>query len=165
MKEFQLGPNGAILTALNLYCARPELIVEKIEEVMKASTNESNIFLIDIPGQIEVFTWSSSSLILTEAVSTLMPVKILYIVDSMRCQNPNIMLSNLLFARKNLYMKESIQYRLKQYSFTILLNKSDCSDSDQLLEWIKDYESFMMALQKDSSYLATLSKSIVIHLS
>jgi hypothetical protein len=54
---------------------------------------------------------------------------------------------------------------LKKYPFLVLLNKSDCADSAKLLSWISDYESFMKALQEDSSYLATLSKSIVIHLS
>lgn len=99
MKDHKLGPNGAILTALNLFTAQPEHIINGIEQVMAKSSNESNIFIVDIPGQIEVFTWSSSSIILTEAISTLMPVKIVYIIDSVRCQNPNIFLSNLLFAR------------------------------------------------------------------
>jgi GTPase SAR1 family protein len=99
MKDHQLGPNGAILTALNLFTSQPEKIVARIEEVMKKSENESNIFVVDIPGQIEVFTWSSSSLILTESIALLMPVKIVYIIDSVRCQNPNVFLSNLLFAR------------------------------------------------------------------
>ncbi len=30
---------------------------------------------------------------------------------------------------------------------------------------MKDYEAFMLALQDDASYQATLSKSIIIHLS
>lgn len=47
----------------------------------------------------------------------------------------------------------------------ILLNKSDCTDSKKLVGWVEDYEAFMGALQEDASYLATLSKSIVIHLS
>lgn len=52
MKEFQLGPNGAILTALNLFLSQPEKIVHKVEEVMKQHTEHPNIFLVDIPGQI-----------------------------------------------------------------------------------------------------------------
>lgn len=31
MKEYKLGPNGAILTALNLYLSQPEIIVNKIQ--------------------------------------------------------------------------------------------------------------------------------------
>lgn len=47
----------------------------------------------------------------------------------------------------------------------MLLNKGDAGDGDKLMRWIKDYEEFMTALQEDPSYLATLSKSIVLHLS
>lgn len=61
--------------------------------------------------------------------------------------------------------QESIQYRLVKYPFVILLNKSDCSDSGKLINWSSDYELFLGALNEDSSYQATLSKSIVINLS
>ena len=47
----------------------------------------------------------------------------------------------------------------------MLLNKGDAGDGDKLMRWIRDYEEFMTALQEDPSYLATLSKSIVLHLS
>ena len=97
MTDYQLGPNGAILTALNLFTAQPERIIVPIEQKMKESKN--NTFVIDIPGQIEAFTWSASSMILTKSISLLMPVVLLYVVDTVRCQNPNSYLSNLLFAR------------------------------------------------------------------
>lgn len=50
MTDYQLGPNGAILTALNLFTAQPERIIVPIEQKMKESKN--NTFVIDIPGQI-----------------------------------------------------------------------------------------------------------------
>jgi hypothetical protein len=34
MKDYQLGPNGAILTALNLFTSQPEKIVDRIKDVM-----------------------------------------------------------------------------------------------------------------------------------
>ena len=60
---------------------------------------------------------------------------------------------------------ESIQNRFEEYPFTILLNKSDCSDSGRLKEMTQDYEQFLSVLHEDNSYLATLSKQIVLHLS
>lgn len=87
-----------------------------------------------------------------------MPVKILYIIDSFRCQNPNVFLSNLLFS-------ESIKYRFQKYSFSLILNKCDAADGDKLISWIQDYEKFMQALQEDNTYLSTLNKSVVLHLS
>lgn len=64
-----------------------------------------------------------------------------------------------------MYNSESIQNRFEEYPFTILMNKSDCSDSAKLKEITQDYELFMAALHEDPSYLATLSKQIVLHLS
>lgn len=61
-----------------------------------------------------------------------MPVKILYTIDSVRCQNPNVFLSNLLFS-------ESIKYRFQKYEFILLLNKCDATDGDKLIQWIRDY--------------------------
>ena len=52
MKEHKLGPNGAILTALNLYLASPANIVNKISQLMKKYQDHQNLFVIDIPGQI-----------------------------------------------------------------------------------------------------------------
>ena len=51
MNEYKLGPNGAILTALNLFTAQPERIVDKVEEIIK-KVKQDQIFLVDIPGQI-----------------------------------------------------------------------------------------------------------------
>jgi hypothetical protein len=107
---------------------------------MKENKEQKKIFIIDIPGQIEVFTWSASSIILVEAIATIMPVKILYTIDSCRCQNPNVFLSNLLFS-------ESIKHRFQKYPFILILNKSDATDTDKLINWVKDYEKFMNSLQ------------------
>lgn len=52
MKEHELGPNGAILTALNLFTAQPEKIINQMEVTIASSSHERNIFLVDIPGQI-----------------------------------------------------------------------------------------------------------------
>ena len=157
MDTHKLGPNGAILTALNLFAAQPERIVDAIAAKM-TTIKSAGTFVIDIPGQIEVFTWSASSMILTQAISTLMPVKIVYVVDGVRCANPNTFLSNLLFA-------ESIRYRLSSFPFLLLLNKCDASDCDKLMQMMKDYDRFLDELAKEDMYLSTLSKSVVINMS
>ncbi|ETO08765.1 AAA ATPase domain-containing protein [Reticulomyxa filosa] len=51
MKEFQLGPNGAILTSLNLFSTKFDQVLNILE---KRSDSLDYIF-IDTPGQIEVF--------------------------------------------------------------------------------------------------------------
>ena len=61
MNTYNLGPNGAISTSLNLLSANISDLINSIEK------NRINIF--DTPGQIEVFNWSASGQIITEALS------------------------------------------------------------------------------------------------
>nr|DBA25418.1 TPA: hypothetical protein GDO54_009803 [Pyxicephalus adspersus] len=62
--RYGLGPNGGIVTALNLFATRFDQVVKFIEKRQK----NSRFVLIDTPGQIEVFTWSASGAIITEAL-------------------------------------------------------------------------------------------------
>lgn len=48
MKQYQLGPNGGIVTSLNLFAT-------KFDQVLKLVGGKKNEFVIlDTPGQIEV---------------------------------------------------------------------------------------------------------------
>ena len=48
MKQYQLGPNGGIVTSLNLFAT-------KFDQVLKLVGSKKNEFvIIDTPGQIEV---------------------------------------------------------------------------------------------------------------
>ena len=48
MKQYQLGPNGGIVTSLNLFAT-------KFDQVLKLVESKKNEFvIIDTPGQIEV---------------------------------------------------------------------------------------------------------------
>ena len=87
------------MTALNLFLTAPEVVIKAVVSKFRTLPGKKITLLIDIPGQIEVFTWSSSSLILTAALNSILPVKIAYLMDAGRCQNPNSLLSNILFAR------------------------------------------------------------------
>lgn len=54
MKQYKLGPNGAIVTSLNLFSTKFPEVIKYIEK----APNEHCV--LDTPGQIEVFTWSVS---------------------------------------------------------------------------------------------------------
>ena len=56
MHQHNLGPNGAIMTSLNLYATKFDQVIGILEG--RADKNEmSDYLLIDTPGQIEAFTW------------------------------------------------------------------------------------------------------------
>ena len=55
MKEYQLGPNGAILTCLNIFAAQFDQVIKLIEQ-----KQDLDYVIIDTPGQIEAFSQSAS---------------------------------------------------------------------------------------------------------
>lgn len=69
MKQYQLGPNGGIITSLNLFATRFEQVLDLVER--RASTLK--YVLLDTPGQIEIFSWSASGAVITEMLAATMP--------------------------------------------------------------------------------------------
>lgn len=152
MKKHGLGPNGAIMTSLNIFSANFNTTIEKLEK----EKEYKEVFLIDTPGQIEVFTWSASGQIIAKGLASTGPTAILFIIDSVRCQNPNTFMSNMLFAC-------SILYKMK-LPMLIVFNKCDVADSAVPINWMKDFDSFIEAIKKNDNYLSTLSRSMALAL-
>ena len=69
MDQYGLGPNGAIVTSLNLFATKFDQVLQLIE----ARSREHEYMLFDTPGQIEVFTYSASGQIVTETVAATLP--------------------------------------------------------------------------------------------
>uniref|UniRef100_A0A8C7U9Z1 GPN-loop GTPase n=1 Tax=Oncorhynchus mykiss TaxID=8022 RepID=A0A8C7U9Z1_ONCMY len=94
MKQYGLGPNGGIVTSLNLFATRFDQVMKFIE---KKQYNHQYV-LIDTPGQIEVFTWSASGTIITETLASSFPCVVVYVMDTSRSVNPVTFMSNMLYA-------------------------------------------------------------------
>ncbi|OQS07631.1 GPN-loop GTPase 1, partial [Thraustotheca clavata] len=150
MTEYGLGPNGAIMTSLNLFATRFDQVVELIQ---KRASNLDYV-VVDTPGQIEAFTWSASGAIITESLATSFPTVVVYVVDTPRTTSPNTFMSNMLYAC-------SILYKVK-LPFIIVFNKTDVVTHDFAVDWMTDFEAFQAALDQSSeeSYMNTLSRSL-----
>ncbi|KAI8428682.1 hypothetical protein MSG28_007403 [Choristoneura fumiferana] len=99
MKQYGLGPNGGIVTALNLFSTKFGQVVDLIEK----AGQKHKYCIIDTPGQIEVFTWSASGTIITEALAASCPTVIVYVMDTVRSVSPVTFMSNMLYACSILY--------------------------------------------------------------
>ncbi|KAF3356166.1 GPN-loop GTPase 1 like protein [Verticillium longisporum] len=148
MKQYNLGPNGGILTSLNLFATKVDQIVNLLE---KRTTPDSanpdkepikNI-LVDTPGQIEVFVWSASGTILLESLASSFPTIIAYIIDTPRTASTSTFMSNMLYAC-------SILYKTK-LPMILVFNKTDVKDASFAKEWMTDFEAFQAALQEDEA--------------
>ncbi|KAK9238235.1 hypothetical protein V1525DRAFT_341918 [Lipomyces kononenkoae] len=135
MKQYNLGPNGAIITALNLFATKIDQVLGIVEQRAKSVSH----VLIDTPGQIECFVWSASGAILLDALASAMPTVIAYIVDTPRTTSPATFMSNMLYAC-------SILYKTK-LPLIIVFNKTDVVDAHFATEWMTDFESFQAALK------------------
>ena len=70
--------------------------------------------IFDTPGQIEVFTWSASGNIITEALAAQFPTVVVYVLDAVRSKDPVTFMSNMLYACSILYKTKVIFHQVIQ---------------------------------------------------
>lgn len=167
MKQFNLGPNGGILTSLNLFSTKIDQVIGLLEKrtqpaapaappaqtTVEFMTNASKAapptpatppvkhILVDTPGQIEVFVWSASGEILLSSLASTFPTVIAYIIDTPRTASTSTFMSNMLYAC-------SILYKTK-LPMILVFNKADVQNADFAKEWMTDFEAFQDALRKE----------------
>ncbi|KAF2447725.1 ATPase NPA3 [Karstenula rhodostoma CBS 690.94] len=167
MKQFNLGPNGGILTSLNLFSTKIDQVISLLEKrtappepaeqpeqtTVEFMTNSGKItppaqqpphvkhILVDTPGQIEVFVWSASGEILLSSLASTFPTVIAYVIDTPRTTSTSTFMSNMLYAC-------SILYKTK-LPMILVFNKTDAQDAQFAKDWMTDFEAFQSALRNE----------------
>lgn len=144
MRSYNLGPNGGILTSLNLFATKIDQIITLLEkrtspDLALPDKKPINHILVDTPGQIEVFVWSASGSILLDSLASSFPTVIAYIIDTPRTSSTSTFMSNMLYAC-------SILYKTK-LPMILVFNKTDVKDAEFAKEWMTDFEAFQAALR------------------
>lgn len=158
MKQYNLGPNGGILTSLNLFTTKFDQVLQLLDK--RAAEKKMSHVLIDTPGQIEIFTWSASGAIITDSLASSFPTVLTYVVDSPRSKSCSTFISSMLYA-------VSILYKTK-LPMIIVFNKTDIEPCDERVEWMRDFEKFQEALRREedqnqgsgSGYMNSLMNSM-----
>ena len=170
MKQYNLGPNGGILTSLNLFATKIDQVLDILEKrclpekqaqaqkqelraqkenstqsttsERQITTNTPKHIIIDTPGQIEVFVWSASGSILLSALASSFPTVLAYIIDTPRStSSTSTFMSNMLYAI-------SILYKTK-LPMILVFNKTDVKSEEEAIEWMRDFEAFQAALRQE----------------
>lgn len=148
MEGFKLGPNGAILTSLNLFATKFHDVVRILQ-----SKKDVKFAFFDTPGQIEAFAWSASGGMITQELASTFPTVILFVVDIPRCSHTPTFISTMLYAC-------SILYR-SGLPVVLALTKTDVKPADEIISWMTDNDKFEEAISKegDSSYFSDFNRS------
>ncbi|TKA62606.1 hypothetical protein B0A49_09177 [Cryomyces minteri] len=165
MKQYNLGPNGGILTSLNLFATKIDQVLAILEKrclpagaastTLNPTPREQSTaaaapaqsskpithILFDTPGQIEVFVWSASGDILLGSLASSFPTVLAYIIDTPRTTSTSTFMSNMLYAC-------SILYKTK-LPMILVFNKTDIQDAEFAKEWMTDFEAFQAALRRE----------------
>mmetsp|Transcript_2400 Transcript_2400/g.3592 ORF Transcript_2400/g.3592 Transcript_2400/m.3592 type:complete len:256 (-) Transcript_2400:5202-5969(-) len=109
----KIGPNSAIITAVNLFITK---FNELIEIIKSKYYRNLEFIVVDTPGQIEVFLWSISGFIIVNLLKYSYKTIILFLVDMKKASNFLLLISNLLYCL-------SIMFKTKT-KILIIFNKT-----------------------------------------
>jgi GTPase SAR1 family protein len=91
MEEYGLGPNGALILAADLIAEESERIGGEIEDL------QSDVVLVDTPGQMELFAFRASGPYIANEMTTEQKA-IVYLFDAVFSFNPLNYVSNMFLA-------------------------------------------------------------------
>ncbi len=137
MKQYDLGPNGALIMANDLIAAKIDKIQDEIGQV------NPDYLIIDTPGQIELFAYRTSGPFLVENLDAEEKVNI-FLFDGSLITTPLNFVSIALLAT-------SIKLRLK-ISTINLITKTDLigEKMKEILQWSTNLKSLETAISDEA---------------
>lgn len=144
MEERGLGPNGAQIVAADLLA----LNARELAEVME--TFKTNYFLIDTPGQMELFTFRESSRVVLDAFG-LEDSVLIYLNDPALVKHPSGFVSSM-------FLSATTQFR-HYIPFVNVLSKADLLSEEELvdvLKWSGDPYALYDALIEEGAAAKTM---------
>ena len=144
MQEQELGPNGAQVAAADMIAMNAQELAEVLE------TFETSYFLIDTPGQIELFTFRASGSALIDAFGR-EDSALVYLNDPALVKSPSGFVSSIL-------LSATVQFR-HGLPFINILSKADLLSEEELeriVKWSLDPFALYEALFSEGTTPKTL---------
>ncbi|MET1125211.1 MAG: ATP/GTP-binding protein [Archaeoglobaceae archaeon] len=142
MERYNVGPNGAQIIGADMLAT----IIDELRDEIELSN--SDIVLIDTPGQMELFTLRESSVVLTKALGAERSVMV-YLFDPVVSKTPSGYLSQL-------FMASSAVFRLELPQIQVL-SKADLLSDEELSTitgWSRDPDSLYESLSLERKTLS-----------
>jgi len=151
MEEYKLGPNGALVMAA-------DLIAEEAEELGREIRNlNSDIVIVDTPGQMELFAFRASGPYIVNEL-TKEPKAIIYLFDSVFSASPLNYVSNM-FLSAAVYNRFFVPQ-------TYVLSKCDLlppEDVNRIVDWSASPETLESAIEEELTGTRRLLSRDMMH--
>jgi GTPase SAR1 family protein len=154
MKQFGLGPNGALVASL-------DMALSHITDIREEIADESRDYVIvDCPGQMELFAYRNSGPLMVSSLHDSDPALSLYLLDSNIARTATGYISSLLLG-----ISINIRFGLPQLN---ILSKSDILTPDEIVKiemWSEEPYTLEEAVDESSMGLVReYSKSTLMML-
>jgi GTPase SAR1 family protein len=136
MKEYALGPNGALVMAADLVAEEAERLGGEIEDL------QSDVVIVDTPGQMELFAFRASGPYIANEL-TMEPKAIVYLFDAVFSFNPLNYVSNMFLS--------AAVYNRFFFPQLHVLSKCDLlppKETNRIVEWSIDAEALEVAIEE-----------------
>ncbi len=149
MKQYELGPNGALIMANDLIASKIDAIQDEIDKV------NPDYLLVDTPGQIELFAYRTSGQFLVQNLNLDEKMSI-FIFDGSLVTTPVNFVSIALLAT-------SIKLRLNLPTINVLTKTDLIGDKlKEILKWTTNLSALENAISQEADGEAyTLTTSIL----
>jgi len=137
MKDYSLGPNGALIFA-------SDLIASKLPELQDGiDSSNADYVIVDTPGQIELFAFRESGPFVAKGLRADSKA-VLFLIDSIAASTPTNLLSLLLLAT-------SVQLRMELPVLQVLSKTDIARNAKEVATWGRDAAKFEQALATTKS--------------
>lgn len=148
MKQYELGPNGALIMANDLIASKIDIIQDEINRV------NPDYLLVDTPGQVELFAYRMSGQFLVQNLSFDEKMSI-FLFDGSLLTTPINFVSIALLAT-------SIRLRLNLPTINVLTKTDLIGDKlKEILKWSTSISSLENAISQLDGETYTLTTSIL----
>lgn len=136
MKSEGLGPNGAMIRA-------SEIMAERSEEILNAISGLSrDVFLIDTPGQMEIFVFRRAGPALVEGLKEIGYTVSIFIIDPLLSSSPSELAVSLMLGVAS-------QLRLNVATLMVM-NKADLPEGELAAKLLSNPRKLMRLVRRSS---------------
>lgn len=139
MRDYNLGPNGALIASVDLLIPNINSIKSEIESL------EPDYVIADTPGQLELFAFRATGNFLISSLGNGRSA-VLFLADPNMTRRPSSLVSTLL-------LSSSVQYRFLKPQLNVL-TKSDLLSKEELTRvesWFEEPSSLGKALEEEGN--------------